>query len=59
MRPKVPILLYCANRELLSKVAFALRLHPYQVTAVDDSIEASLVARDRGAAFTCAVLIHA
>lgn len=40
-------------------LAFALRLHPYQVTAVEDSMEASLRARDRCAAFTCAVLIHA
>jgi hypothetical protein len=59
MRPKIPILLYCANRELLSTLAFALRLHPYRVTAVADSIETSLLARDRYAAFTCAVLIHA
>jgi hypothetical protein len=59
MRPHTPILLYCANRELLSTLAFALRLHPYRVTAVEDSIEASLLARDRCAAFTCAVLIHA
>lgn len=59
MRPKIPILLYCANRELLSTLAFALRLHPYQVTAVEDSIEVSLLGRDRHAAFTCALLIHA
>jgi hypothetical protein len=59
MRPKIPILLYCADRELLSTTAFALRLRPYRVMAVDDSIEASLIAHDRCAAFTCAVLIHA
>jgi hypothetical protein len=59
MRPKTPILLYCADRELLSTIAFALHLHPYQVTAVEESVEASLLARDRCAAFTCAVLIHA
>jgi hypothetical protein len=59
MRPKIPILLYCANRELLSTLAFALRLHPYRVTAVEDSIEASLLARERCAAFSCAVLLHA
>ena len=59
MRPHTPILLYCANRELLSTLAFAQRLHPYRVTAVEDSIEASLLARDRCAAFTCAVLVHA
>src|SRR6202167_5219721 len=59
MRPKTPMLLYCADRELLSTIAFALHLHPYQVTAVEESVEASLLARDRCAAFTCAVLIHA
>jgi hypothetical protein len=59
MRTHTPILLYCANRELLSTLAFALRLHPYRVTTVEDSIEASLLARDRCAAFSCAVLVHA
>ena len=59
MRPKTPILLYCADRELLSATAFALRLHPYQVIAIDDSIEASRIARDRCAVFACAILIHA
>jgi hypothetical protein len=59
MRPKKPILLYCADRELLSTTAFALRLHPYQVTAIEDSMEVSLVAGDRCAAFSCVVLIHA
>jgi hypothetical protein len=59
MRPKKPILLYCADRELLSTTAFALRLHPYQVTAIEDSVEAALVAGDRCAAFACVVLIHA
>ena len=59
MRPKKPILLYCADQELLSATAFALRLHPYQVTATEDSMEASLAAADRYAAFFCIVLIHA
>jgi hypothetical protein len=59
MQPKKPILLYCADRELLSTTAFALRLHPYQVTAIEDSVEASLVAGDRCAAFSSVVLIHA
>lgn len=59
MRPKKTILLYCADRELLAASAFALRLHPYHVTSVEDSIEASLLARDRCAAFSCAILIHA
>ncbi len=59
MRPKKPILLYCADRELLSMIAFALRLHPYQVLATEDSTEALLMASDRCAEFACAVLIHA
>ncbi len=59
MRPKKPILLYCADRELLSAMAFALRLHPYQVTATQDSMEASVIASDRCADFACGVLIHA
>jgi len=59
MRPKKPVLLYCADSELLSTTAFALRLHPYQVTAIADSIEGSVVAGDRCAAFSCVVLIHA
>jgi hypothetical protein len=59
MQPKKPILLYCADTELLSSLAFVLRLHPYQVTAIEDSMEASLAASDRCAAFACGVLIHA
>jgi hypothetical protein len=59
MQPKKPILLYCTDRELLSTLSFALRLHSYQVTAVEDSIEAALFAHDRCAPFLCAVLIHA
>jgi hypothetical protein len=59
MQPKKSLLLYCADRELLSTTAFALRLHPYQVTAIKNSVEASLVAGDRCAAFSCVVLIHA
>jgi hypothetical protein len=58
VRPKKPILLYCADRELLSTTAFTLRLHPYQVTAIEDSVDASLVAGNRCAAFSCVVLIH-
>ena len=58
MRPKKPVLLYCADRELLSTTAFALRLHPYRVTAIEDSVEASHLAGDRCVAFSCVVLIH-
>jgi hypothetical protein len=59
MRPKKQILLYCTDHELLSTILFALRLHPYHVVAVRDSMEVSLLANDRDAAFVCGILIHA
>lgn len=59
MLQKKSILLYCADRELLSTIAFALRLHPYQVTATEDNIEVSMAAVDRCMPFACVVLIHA
>lgn len=43
MKPKKPILLYCADHEMLSTIAFALRLQPYEVTAVDDSRNAAAI----------------
>lgn len=57
MRPKKPILLYCADRELLSATAFALRLQPYDVTAVDDSRSAAAVMMSDD--LVCGILIHA
>ena len=57
MRPKMPILLYCADRALLSSTAFALRLHPYDVTAVDDSRSAAAVMM--ASDLVCGILIHA
>lgn len=59
MRPKKPILLYCADAELLAAAAFALRLHPYEVTEAHDLKEALALAAGRNAAFTAAVLLHA
>ena len=59
MRPKKPILLYCPDRELLSTLAFVLRLHPYDVTAVHDSRIAVRIGSGRDAALACGVLIHA
>ncbi|HZU42153.1 MAG TPA: hypothetical protein VE994_05735 [Terriglobales bacterium] len=56
MRPKKPILLYCADRELLSATAFALRLQAYVVTAVDDSRSAAAVMMSDD--LVCGVLIH-
>ena len=57
MRPKMPILLYCADRALLSATAFALRLHPYDVTAIDDSRSAAAVMM--ASDLVCGILIHA
>jgi hypothetical protein len=59
MRPKKSILLYCADRELLSTILFALRLHPYAVVPFCNCMDASLIAADRETAFVCGVLIHA
>jgi hypothetical protein len=57
MRPKMPILLYCADRELLSTTAFALRLQPYDVTAVDNSRGAAAIMM--ASQLVCGILIHA
>ena len=57
MRSKMPILLYCADRELLSATAFALRLQPYDVTAIDDSRSAAAVMM--AGHLACGILIHA
>ncbi len=59
MRPKKPILLYCADRELLSTMAFALRLHPYDVTAVEDSRNAAALMMAGNTELVCGILIHA
>jgi hypothetical protein len=59
MQAKKPILLYCADEALLSAMTVALRLHPYDVTAVSDCNEAVLLAGDRDQAFACAILMHA
>lgn len=56
MRPKKPILVYCADRELLSATAFALRLQPYEVTAIDDSRSAASVMMSCD--LVCGILIH-
>ena len=56
MRTKMPVLLYCADRELLSTTAFALRLQPYDVTAVDDSRNAAAILM--ASPLACGILIH-
>ena len=57
MHPKKSILLYCPDRELLSSIAFVLRLHPYEVTSVHDG-NAAIRVSERGRA-ACSVLVHA
>ena len=59
MQPKKSILLYCTDRELLSATAFALRLHPYEVTAIDDSRNAAALMMAGCTELACGVLIHA
>jgi hypothetical protein len=59
MKPKKPILLYCADRELLSTTAFALQLQPYEVIAVHDTRSAAAVMMAGGFELVCGVLIHA
>ncbi len=59
MRPKKPILLYCADQELLSATAFALRLHPYEVTAVNDGRNAAALMMAGCTELVCGILIHA
>ncbi|HTV07356.1 MAG TPA: hypothetical protein VME86_18440 [Acidobacteriaceae bacterium] len=58
MRPKKSILLYCADRELLSVLTFVLRLHPYDVIAADDSRAAVRIGAGRDTPICCGVLIH-
>lgn len=58
MHAKKPILLYCADRDMLSATAFALRLHPYDVAAVHDGRQAITLAGSKEAAFCCGVLMH-
>ncbi len=59
MRAKRPILLYCADPELLSATAFALRLHNYDVAAVREIQDAMALARSQNATLACCVLMHA
>jgi hypothetical protein len=58
MKSKKPILLYCADPDLLSTTAFALRLHCYEVIAIECCADARLLAGGTGAVFACCVLIH-
>ena len=59
MRARKPILLYCADPELLSAMAFPLRLHNYDVTSVHRIQDAMGFAAGQNNAFRCGVLLHA
>ncbi|MHB1936797.1 MAG: hypothetical protein ACYCOR_09435 [Acidobacteriaceae bacterium] len=58
MRARKPILLYCADPELLSAMAFVLRLRDYDVAAVHEIQNAMDLTGGRDTTFRCAVLIH-
>ncbi len=57
MRSKSIILLYCPDRELLSAMSFALRLHPYGVVDVDDINDAVRLSTRED--IVCGVIVHA
>lgn len=59
MQPKIPILLYCADEDLLTAVAFALGLRHYDVAAVRDAKDAMKLAGGKDTALACGVLVHA
>ena len=60
MRTKKAILLYCADAHLLSATAYALRLHPYDVSAFCNSADvAALLDAKSNVTFACVILIHA
>lgn len=58
-RRKKSILLYCPDRELLSTLAFTLRLHLYDVAALHAGEDALALTARSSEAFACGVLIHA
>ncbi len=59
MRMKTPILLYCANEDLLAQTSFALGLHHYDVIPVHEAKEAIELACGKHTALVCGVLVHA
>jgi hypothetical protein len=59
MQPKIPILLYCVDQDLLAAVAFALRLRHYDVAAVHEAKDALQMAGGKDTALACGVLVHA
>ncbi len=59
MRVRKHILLYCADLELLSAMAFVLRLRNYDVAAVHAIQDAMDFPAGRDTTFRCCVLMHA
>lgn len=60
MRTKKAILLYCADVRLLSATAYALRLHPYEVSVFSNSADVMAVfSGDSNVSLACVILIHA
>ena len=58
MKAKKPILLYCADPDLLSATAFALRLHDYDVAAIHEAKDTMALASGKDSTLACGVLIH-
>jgi hypothetical protein len=59
MQPRIPILLYCADENLLAAITFALRLHHYDVAATPEPKDAMKLAVGKNTALTYGVLVHA
>lgn len=59
MRPKIPILLYCADEDLLTVITYGLRLHHYDVAAVRSVRDAINLAGQQRTALVSGVLVHA
>jgi DNA-binding response OmpR family regulator len=53
------LLLYCSDQEWLQAMAYALRVHGYDVTATADLKEALALAAGKDTAICAAVLLHA
>lgn len=58
MHTKKFLLLYCSDREWLQAMAYALRVHGYDVTATADLKEALALAAGKDTAICAAVLLH-
>lgn len=58
MRARIPILLYCADRELLADLAYQLRRNDYDVTTSEDSRNALACIMASRQNLACGVLLH-